>query len=97
MSSSRRLLSEQAFNQDTPMYPLPFTSQSFDTSNQLRVDAGDARHRRHNHQTQPASHRNVSDMDIIDMDIAYTLYGEIQAADLFAFPNGTRCDMNFQR
>lgn len=95
MSPSRRSSSEQVCNQDdtTPTtYFLSPISRSFHPSNQLRrldVDAQD-RQDSNNHETQPTLPRNVSDIDIMDMDIDYTLYEELQAADLIQY------NMNFQ-
>lgn len=83
-------------NQNPPMCSLPSTSRSYCTSNQQRLDVDDARDRQHNHETPPTSHRNVSDIGIIDKDFDYTLYEDFQAADLLGIPNHPQYNMDFE-
>lgn len=95
MNSSRRLVSDQVSNRVTPMYPLPSILQSCDTSNPQHVEDNDGPDRQRNQETQPTPHRNVSDIDMIDMNMVCNMYGDLQAADLFEVPNNFPFNMNF--
>ena len=98
MNSSRRSsFEEQMSNQNTPMGTLPSTSRSYCTANQHSPDVDGAQGRQYNHETPPTSHRNVSEINMIDKDFDYTLYEEFQAADLLGLPNNPQYNMDFEQ
>ncbi|MCJ1312674.1 hypothetical protein MMC25_006350 [Agyrium rufum] len=93
--SSRRTSSGQLSSQDAIIYALPSPPPSDDVPYQPRVNTNmeNALNRRDNYESDTILHHEIDDISIMDIDLDYSLFEHLQAADLSKLPNNLQYNM----